>query len=140
MSHIFTTQTLLASHQSFKQLLAVTCTNDICASVTKQLLYGPSQVTNSGSISLLDKQITRVSMLESKHNQIHSLVQIHQETGHVRISDRNRITRFNLINKQRNNTAAATHNITITCTANCRSSTLCSYTCISINDVLHHSL
>ena len=61
--------------------------------------------------------------LQAKHNQINSFIQIHQETCHTRISNSNRIACFNLINKQRNHASTATHNVTITSTADCGTTT-----------------
>ena len=140
MSHILAAQTLFTSHQCLEQLLTVASTDNICTCITKQLLNSLCQITNGRSIRLLNKQITRIAMLESKHNQINCLIQIHQKASHVGISDGNRISCLDLIDEQRNNTATAAHNIAITGATDSRTTTFGSDTSIGINNMLHHSL
>ena len=91
-------------------------------------------------ISLLDEQIAGVSVLEGEHNQIHSLVQIHQEAGHVGVSDGDGVTSLDLVDEQRDNGTTAAHNVAVTSAADGSAATLSSYTGIGVDDVLHHGL
>ena len=52
-------------------------------------------------------------MLEGKHHQIHGLIKIHQEAGHVGVSDGNWLAGLNLVNKQRDNAAPAAHDVAV---------------------------
>ena len=70
--------------------------------------------------SFLHKNITILSMLESKQHQIDCLFQRHNESCHLRFRQCNRITLADLINPERNNRTTATHHITITRAANLR--------------------
>ena len=79
-------------------------------------------------------------MLEGEHDQIYSLVQIHQETGHIRIRDGDGIARLDLVDKQWDDTAARAHNVTITSAADGRTATLSRHTGICKDNMLHHSL
>ena len=118
----------------------MTRADDVSASVTEELLNSLCQITDGRSISLLNEQIAGVCMLEGKHDQIHSLIQIHQETSHVRVGDGDRVAGFDLINKQRDNAAAAAHDVAVTGAANGRTATFRRNTSICINDMFHHSL
>ena len=140
VAHILAAQTLLAGHQSLKQLLAVTSANNVCAGIAEQLLDSFCQITNGRSVRLLDEQVTRIAMLEGKHNKIHSLVQIHQESSHVGVSDSDRVADLDLVDEQRDNTAAAAHNIAVAGAADSRAAALSSHTGVGKDDVLHHSL
>ena len=97
--YILTTQTLFTGHQSLEQLLTMTGADDVRASVTEELLNSLCQITNGRSVSLLDEQVAGVSVLESKHKQVHSLVQVHQGTGHVGVSDGDGIAGLDLVNE-----------------------------------------
>jgi hypothetical protein len=79
-------------------------------------------------------------MLESEQDQIHSLVQIHQEAGHVGIGDGDGIASLNLVDEQRDDRATAAHNVAVTSAADGSATTLSSYTGIGVDDVLHHGL
>jgi len=79
-------------------------------------------------------------MLESEQDQIHSLVQIHQEAGHVGVGDSDGVTSLDLVDEQRDNGTAAAHNVAVTGTADSGAATLSSYTGIGVDDVLHHGL
>lgn len=140
MTHVLAAQTLLAGHQRLKQLLTVTSANDVRTSIAEQLLDSLCQVTNGGSIGLLDEQITRIGVLESKHNQIHGLIQIHQETSHIGVSDSDGVAGLDLVDEQRDNTAAAAHNIAVAGAADSRAAALSSHTGVGVDDVLHHGL
>ena len=53
-------------------------------------------------------------MLESEQDQIHSLVQVHQETGHVGIGDGDGVASLDLVDEQRNDRATAAHDVAVT--------------------------
>ena len=118
----------------------MTGTNDVRASVTKQLLNSLCQITNGGSIRLLDEQITGICMLESEQDQIHSLVQIHQEAGHVGIGDGDGIASLNLVDEQRDDRATAAHDVAVAGAADRRAAALSGHAGVGIDDVLHHRL
>ena len=138
--HILAAQTLLAGHQGLEQLLAVTGADDVGAGVAEELLDSLGQIADGGSVGLLNEQVTGVAVLEGEHNQIHSLVQIHQETSHVGVSDGDWVAGLDLVDEQRDNTAAAAHNVAIAGTADGGAAALGSHTGVGVDDVLHHGL
>ena len=79
-------------------------------------------------------------MLKREHDQIHGLVQIHQETGHVRIGDRDGIARLDLVDKQRDHAAAAAHDIAVAGAADGRAAALGRHAGVGKDDMLHHRL
>ena len=79
-------------------------------------------------------------MLESEQDQIHSLVQVHQETGHVGIGDGDGVASLDLVDEQRNDRATAAHDVAVTGAANGGAATFSSYTGVGVDDMLHHSL
>ena len=83
VTHILAAQTLLTGHQGLEQLLAVTGADDVRTSITEELLDSLGQIADGRSVRFLDEQIAGVGVLESEHNQVHSLVQVHQEAGHI---------------------------------------------------------
>ena len=98
------------------------------------------QVADGGSVGLLNEQVTGIAVLEGKHNQIHSLVQVHQEAGHVGVGDGNGVARLDLVDEQGDDAAAGTHDVAVTGAADSRTTTLSSNTGIGVDDVLHHGL
>ena len=118
----------------------MTSTYDVRAGIAKQLLDSLSQIADGGGICLLDEQIAGVGVLESEHNQIHSLVQVHQEAGHVGVGDGDGVAVFNLVDEQRNDRATAAHDVAITGAADGGAATLGRHTGVGVDDVLHHSL
>ena len=79
-------------------------------------------------------------MLEGKHNKIHSLVQVHQEAGHVGVGDGDGVASLDLVNEQRNDGATAAHHVAVTGAADGRATTFRSHTGVGVDDVLHHGL
>jgi len=118
----------------------VTGTDDVRAGIAEQLLDSLSQIADSRGISLLDEQIAGVSVLEGEHHQIHSLIQVHQEAGHVGVSDGDGVTSLDLVDEQRDNGTTAAHNVAVTSAADGSATTLSSYTGVGVDDVLHHGL
>ena len=83
VTHVLAAQALLTGHQGLIELLAVTSSDDVGAGIAEELLDSLSQIADGRGIRLLDEQVAGIGVLEGEHNQIHSLVQIHQEAGHV---------------------------------------------------------
>ena len=140
VTHILAAQTLLAGHQGLKQLLAVTGADDVGAGVAEQLLNSLRQVADGGSVGLLNEQVTGVAVLEGEHNQIHSLVQIHQEAGHVGVGDGDGVARLDLVDEQGDDAAAGAHDVAVAGAADGGTAALCGHTGVGIDDVLHHGL
>jgi len=138
--HILAAQALLAGHQGLEQLLAVTGADDVGAGVAEELLDSLGQIADGGSIGLLNEQVTGVAMLEGEHNQIHSLVQVHQEAGHAGVGDGDGIAGLDLVDEQGDDAAAGAHDVAVTGAADGRAAALGSHTGVGVDDVLHHSL
>ena len=66
------------------------------------------------SRSLFNEQITVFTVLKGKQNQIHRLFQRHNEAGHIGLGHSNGVASLDLIDPQRDNRTARTHNIAIT--------------------------
>ena len=118
----------------------MTSANDVRASVTEQLLDSFGQIADGRGIRLLNEEVAGVSMLECKHNQVHSLIQVHQEASHVGVGDGDGITSLDLVDKQRDDRATAAHDVAVTGAADGSTATLRSHTGIGIDDMLHHGL
>ena len=140
VAHILAAQALLAGHQSLEQLLAVTSADDVRTGIAEQLLDSLSQIADGRGISLLDEQVAGVGVLEGEHNQIHSLVQIHQEAGHVRVGDGDGVARLDLVDEQGDNGTTAAHDVAVTGAADGGAATFSSHTGVGVDDVLHHGL
>ena len=140
VAHILAAQTLLTGHQSLEQLLAVAGADDVGAGVAEELLNSLGQVADGGSVGLLDEQVTGIAMLEGEHNQIHSLVQVHQEAGHVGVSDGDGVASLDLVDEQGDDAAAGAHDVAVAGAADSRAAALSSHTGVGVDDVLHHGL
>ena len=70
------------------------------------------------SRSFLNKDVTILTMFESKQYEIHRLFQWHDEARHFRLGQRYRITIANLLYPERNDWTTGTHHVAITCTTN----------------------
>ena len=140
VTHILAAQTLLTGHQSLEQLLAVAGADDVGAGVAEELLNSLGQVADGGSVGLLNEQVTGVAVLEGEHNQIHSLVQVHQEAGHVGVGDGDGVARFDLVDEQGDDAAAGAHDVAVTGAADGGAAALSGHTGVGVDDVLHHGL
>ena len=140
VAHILAAQTLLTGHQSLEQLLAVAGADDVGAGVAEELLNSLGQVADGGSVGLLNEQVTGVSVLEGEHDQIHSLVQIHQETSHVGVGDGDGVASLDLVDEQGDDAAAGAHDVAVAGAADGGAAALCGHTGVGIDDVLHHGL
>ena len=139
-AHVLTAQALLAGHQGLEQLLAVAGADDVRAGVAEQLLHGLGQVADGGGVGLLDEQIARVCMLKREHDQVNGLVQVHQEAGHIGVGDRDGVAGADLVNEQRNDAAAAAHDVAVAGAADRRAAALSGHAGVGKDDVLHHRL
>ena len=140
VAHILAAQTLLTGHQGLEQLLAVAGADDVGAGVAEELLNSLGQIADGGSIGLLNEQVAGIAMLEGEHNQIHSLVQIHEEAGHVGIGDGDGIARLDLVDEQGDDAAAGAHDVAVAGAADGGAAALGSHTGVGVDDVLHHGL
>ena len=118
----------------------MTGADDVRTSITEELLDSLGQIADGRSVRFLDEQIAGVGVLESEHNQVHSLVQVHQEAGHIGIGDGDGVAVFNLVNEQRNDRATAAHDVSVTGAADGSAAPLGSHTGVGVDDMLHHSL
>ena len=114
--------------------------DDVRAGVAEQLLHGLRQVADGGCVGLLDEQIARVCMLKREHDQVNGLVQVHQETGHIGVGDRDGVAGADLVNEQRNDAAAAAHDVAVAGAADRRAAALGGHAGVGKDDVLHHRL
>ena len=140
VAHILAAQTLLAGHQGLEQLLAVAGADDVGAGVAEQLLNSLGQITDGRSVGFLNEQVTRVAVLEGEHNQIHSLVQVHQEASHVGVGDGDGVASLDLVDEQGDDAAAGAHDVAVAGAADGGAAALSGHTGVGVDDVLHHGL
>ena len=138
--HILAAQTLLTGHQGLEQLLAVAGADDVRARIAEQLLNSLRQIADGRGIRLLNKQIAGIGVLESEHDQIHSLVQVHQEAGHVGVSDGDGVASLDLVDEQGDDAAAGAHDVAVAGAADGGAAALRSHAGVGVDDVLHHGL
>ena len=74
LAHVFGSESLFTCHESLIELLAVTCTDDIRACIAEELLNALCEITDRGGISLLDEEISGVSVIECETDEIDSLI------------------------------------------------------------------
>ena len=79
-------------------------------------------------------------MLKREHDQVNGLVQVHQEAGHIGVGDRDGVAGADLVNEQRNDAAAAAHDVAVAGAADRRAAALGGHAGVGIDDVLHHRL
>ena len=139
-AHILGTEPLLPCHQGLIELLAVPGPDDAGAGIAEEALDTFSQVTDRAGIGLLDKEIAGIGVLEGKADQVDRLIQVHQETGHLGIGDRDRMSRMDLFDKERDHGAPGAHDISVAGTADDRIPALRRHTGVGKNDMLHHGL
>ena len=139
-AHVLAAQTFLPGHQSFKELFAVAGADDVGAGVAEKLLDGLGQIPDCGSVGLLDEQVAGVGVLEGEHHQIHGLVQVHEEAGHIGVRDGDRAAGLDLVNEQGDDRATGAHDISVASAANGGAAPLGGYPGVGVNHMLHHSL
>lgn len=140
VAHILTAQALLAGHEGFVELLAVARANDVRTRVAEQLLHRFRQIADRRSVRLLDEQIAWIGVLEGEHHQIHCLVEVHQEAGHVGVSDGDGIARPDLVDEQRDHRAAGTHDVAVARAGDDRAAALRRHAGVGVDHALHHGL
>ena len=140
IAHVLAAQTLFLSHKRFVELLAVAGADDVRAGIAEELLHRLRQIADGGGIRLLNEEIAGVGMLEGEHDQIHSLVEVHEEASHVGIGDGDVVSRLDLVDEQRNDAAAAAHDVAVAGAADGGTAALGSHAGIGVYDVLHHGL
>ena len=113
MPHIHRPQHLLTGYQGLIQLFAVTRTDNLLLSFTKDLHNSVCQIPDCRCIRLLNKKVARLSMLKCERNQIHSFIKIHEEPGHVRVGNGDRSFALDLVDEERDYRATGTHDIAI---------------------------
>ena len=79
-------------------------------------------------------------MLEREHDQIHGLVQVHEEAGHVGVGDGDGLAGLDLVDEQGNHAAAAAHHVAVPGAADGGAAPLRGHAGVGVNHVLHHSL
>ena len=68
--------------------------------------------------SFLYEDVTVLAMLKGEEDEVNCFFERHDETGHLGFGQGDGVAFANLVNPQRNHTAARTHHIAITCAAN----------------------
>ena len=79
-------------------------------------------------------------MLKGEFHQVHRLVQIHQEPGHVGVRDGNGIARVNLVDEQRNHAAPAAHHVAVAGAADGGAAPFRGHPGVGVDHMLHHGL
>ena len=88
----------------------------------------------------MDEQVAGVGVLESKHHQVHGLVQVHEEAGHIGVSDGDGAAGLDLVNEQGDDRATGAHDVSVASAANGGAAPLGGHPGIGVNHMLHHSL
>ena len=113
LAHVLGPQAFFARHQGLVELLAVARSDDLYTRVTKETLHCLCEVANGRGRGLLDEEVARVGVLEGEGDQVHGLVQVHEEARHVGVRDRDRPPRAYLVDEEGNHAAARAHHIAV---------------------------
>ena len=114
--------------------------DDLCAGVPEELLHRLGQVADGGGVRFLDEQVAGVGVLKGELHQVHGLVQVHQEPGHVGIGDGDGLARLDLVDEQGNHRATAAHDVAVPGAADDGAAPLSGHPGVGVDDPLHHSL
>ena len=114
--------------------------NDLGAGVAEELLDRLGQVADGGGVRLLDEEIAGVGVLKSELHQVHGLVQIHEEPGHVGVGDGDGISGLDLVDEQGNHRAPAAHDVAVPGAADDGTAPLGGHAGVGVDDPLHHGL
>ena len=113
--------------------------DDLGAGVAEQLLHRLGQHADGGGVALLHKQVAGVGVLKGELHQVHRLVQVHQETGHVRVGDGDGLARLDLVDEQGDDAAPAAHHVAVAGAAD--GGVLCLHGAgLGADDLFHHGL
>ena len=140
VAHVLAAQPLLAGHEGLVELLTVSRADDVRAGIAKQPLHGLRQIADGRSVRLLDEQIAGVGVLEGEHHQIDGFVEVHQEARHVGISDGDGVARLDLVDEQRDDRAARTHDVAVARAADDGIAALRRNARVGVYNVFHHGL
>ena len=114
LPHVLGLSDFLARDQRFVEFLAMAGTDHPNRVITlEQFLQGDGQHFDSGCRRLLHENVTLPAMLEGMQHQIDGIFQRHQEPGHARVGDGERLAFPELAHEQRNHGAARGHDIAI---------------------------
>lgn len=137
-AHVLGAQSLLAGHEGLVELLAVAGADDLGAHAAEDLLHGLGEVADGRCRRLLDEQVAGVGVLEGELNQVHGLVQVHEEAGHVGVGDRERLALADAVDEQRYDRAARAHDVAVAGAAD--GGAAGAVAGVGVDDGLHHGL
>ena len=137
-SHVLGAQSLLAGHEGLEELLAVAGADDLGAHAAEDLLDGLGEVADRGGGGLLDEQVAGVGVLEGELHQVHGLVQVHEEAGHVGVGHRERLALADAVDEQRDDRAARAHDVAVARAAD--GGAAGAVAGVGVDDGLHHGL
>lgn len=137
-AHVLGPQALLAGHEGLEELLAVAGADDLGAHAAEDLLHGLGEVADGRRRRLLDEQVAGVGVLEGELHQVHGLVQVHEEAGHVGVGDRQRLALADAVDEQRDHRAARAHDVAVAGAAD--GGAAGAVAGVGVDDGLHHGL
>lgn len=105
---------LLAGQQGLVELFAVAGADDLDLVVrSKQLAYGQGQVADGRGRRLLHKGVALLGVGEGVEHQVHRIVDGHEEPGHVRVGDGQRLAFLDQLDEQRDDRPARGHDVAV---------------------------
>lgn len=137
-AHVLGAQALLAGHEGLEELLAVAGADHLGAHAAEDLLDGLGEVADGRCRRLLDEQVAGVGVLEGELHQVHRLVQVHEEAGHVGVGDRERLALADAVDEQWDHAAARAHDVAVAGAAD--GGAAGSVAGVGVDDGLHHGL
>lgn len=137
-AHVLGPQTLFAGHEGLEQLLTVAGADYLGAHAAEDILHGLGEVADRGGRRLLDEQVAGVGVLEGELHQVDRLVQVHEEAGHVGVSDGERLALADAVDEQRDDAAAGAHDVAVAGAAD--GGAAGAVAGIGVDDGLHHCL
>ncbi len=108
------------------------------AHAAEDLLDRLAKVADGRCRRLLDEQVAGVGVLEGELNEINSLVEVHEEAGHARIGDGQRLALADAVDEQRDDAAARAHHVAVAGAAD--SGAAGAVSGVGVDDGLHHGL
>lgn len=137
-AHVLGPQALLAGHEGLEEFLAVAGADHLGSHASEDLLHGLGEVADRGGRRLLDEQVAGVGVLEGELDQVDRLVQVHEEAGHVRVGDRERLALADAVDEQRDDAAARAHDVAVAGAAD--GGAAGAVAGVGVDDGLHHGL
>ena len=137
-AHVLGAQALLAGHEGLEELLAVAGADDLGAHAAEDLLHGLGEVADGRRRRLLDEQVAGVGVLEGELHQVHGLVQVHEEAGHVGVGDRQRLALADAVDEEGDHRAARAHDVAVAGAAD--GGAAGAVAGVGVDDGLHHGL